>query len=340
MRQSVAFVAVLSGAAGLGALLVMPGRRTLDLAPQPADSSEHEPSAVPSSVIPAPPRTKDVAAAPQPTAPSHVHVDPGTSVACEEGMVLVDGVYCPYVGHRCEQMEDETRDLCASYATEALCEGALQRRRFCVDLHEYPNVAGVRPAVWVSFDDAKRACAIEGKRLCAAEEWELACEGTAMWPYPYGLTRDAAACNDHRPASQPDAARLDEPWTRGPELARVDGRLAAGAQPACISPFGVYDLTGNVEEWVEHANGHENEKPFRTARKGGSWARGKARCRPLDASEPSWHRAHDLGFRCCSDARGATAAVRSASATDRAPPSGRPAGSSGTKTRTVVLPRP
>lgn len=314
MRRNVAFVAVLSGAAGLGALLVMPGRRTLDIEPQAPPTARSD------APVAAPVRSSNAASASLGSAspaPSHAHLDPGSAAACGAGMALVEGVYCPYVGHRCAVFEDEARDLCASFAPEAICEGALQHRRFCVDLHEYPNVPGARPAVWVGFDDAKRACAIEGKRLCAAEEWELACEGTGMWPYPYGLARDASACNEHRGGPSAEAARLDDPWTRSAEVARLDGRLAAGAQPACVSPFGVYDLTGNVEEWVEHANGHENEKPFRTARKGGSWSRGKGRCRPIDASEPSWHRAHDLGFRCCSDARGTGPAVRKASSADR-----------------------
>ena len=298
MRRNLAFVGVLAVAAGLGAVLVMPGRRALDVAPPPEPP---EPAAAASSP-PAPPS----ASSPRPDrkAPAHVHIDPASGTACEQGTLLVDGVYCPYVGHRCAVFEDEARDVCATYSPEALCEGALQHRRFCIDVHEYPNVAGVRPAVWVSFEDARRACAAEAKRLCSAEEWELACEGTGMWPYPYGLSRDAAACNDRRGGPLPDAARLDDPWTRGAEILRVDERRPSGEQPACVSPFGVVDLVGNVEEWVEHANGQERQKPFRTARKGGSWARGKGRCRPIDASEPGWYRAHDLGFRCCSDAKG------------------------------------
>jgi sulfatase modifying factor 1 len=306
MRRNLAFVGVLAVAAGLGALLVMPGRRALDVAPPAPLGSRSAPSA---SAAPPPARTR--ASPPRPAAPAHVRVDPASSTACDPGMVLVDGVYCPYVGHRCAAYEDEAHDVCASYAPEAICEGALQHRRFCIDTHEYPNMPGVRPAVWVSFDDARRACAAEGKRICAAEEWELACEGTGMWPYPYGLSRDAEACNDHATGPSPDASRLDNPWTRGAEIVRTDRRQPSGAQPACVSPFGVVDLPGNVEEWVEHANGQDKAKPFRTARKGGSWARGKARCRPLDATEPGWYRAPDLGFRCCSDAKGGPSPVTS-----------------------------
>lgn len=325
MRQNVAFVVVLAAAAGVGALLVMPGRRTLE----PGDPP---PAGEPTAATSAPTmraRARPAPPPPEPSVPAHVHVDPASAKVCGEGMVLVDGTYCPYVGHRCAVFEDEARDVCATFAPEALCEGALQRRRFCIDAFEYPNVAGARPAVWVSFDDARRACAIEGKRLCAAEEWELACEGTGMWPYPYGLTRDASACNEHRSAPLAQDSKLDDPWARGAEIARTDARLASGAQPACVSPFGAADMTGNVEEWVEYANGREEGKPFKTARKGGSWAHGKGRCRPIDASEPGWYRASDLGFRCCSDAKGGAPAVTNGG-------SGLPTG----KKRVLVAPPP
>ena len=326
MRQNVAFVVVLAGAAGVGALLVMPGRRTIDVTP--ASTATEAPPEAPRPTPkprarPAPPPP------PEPTVPPHVRVDPGSATECAAGMVLVDGVYCPFVGHRCAVFEDEPRDICASFANEAICEGALQHRRFCVDVLEYPNMTGVKPAVWVSFDDAKRACAIEGKRLCAAEEWELACEGSGMWPYPYGLTRDANACNEHRPSAGADAAKLDDPWTRGAEIDRADGRHASGADPGCVSPFGVADMIGNVEEWVEHGNGNEKSKPFRTARKGGSWAHGKGRCRPIEASEPGWYRANDVGFRCCADAKSGAPPVSTSV----------PGGGSSGKKR-VVLPAP
>src|SRR5262249_12311363 len=152
-------------------LLVMPGRRSLDVTPAPPPSAEPSSPPAPAPSTERPPPASSAPA--PPAAPSYVRVDPEGATACEPGMILVDGVYCPYVGHRCARFEDEAHDVCATYALEAICEGGLLRRRFCVDVYEYPNIAGVRPAVWASFDDAKRACAVEGKRLCAAEEWEL-----------------------------------------------------------------------------------------------------------------------------------------------------------------------
>ena len=118
-------------------------------------------------------------------------------------MVLVDGIYCPYVGHRCLSYIDEAKDVCLRYAPEVLCEGRLQHRRYCIDVYEYPNLAGVRPAVMPDWNLARHACEVEGKRLCTVEEWEFACEGTEMWPYPYGTERDAEACNIDRSHTMP-----------------------------------------------------------------------------------------------------------------------------------------
>ncbi len=293
---------VLGAAAGVGALLVMPNRRS-GHASDSADFAE-EPEAT--HRLTAATRSGDSnVPIVQKKLPDHVRVDPNAARFCVTNMQLVDGVHCAYVGHRCERFVEEKKEICATYSADVICEGGLHRRRFCIDVYEYPNIVGARPAVWMSFEDAKRACAVEGKRLCSAEEWELACEGTSMWPHPYGRTAEIGACNVPLGASAagPNEANLGDPWKRTSEIARSDGRLVAGHMPTCVSSFGVADMTGNVEEWVTFANGNERQKPFNVARKGGSWLRGKGRCRPIDASEPRWYRASDLGFRCCTDAK-------------------------------------
>ncbi|MBK8257354.1 MAG: SUMF1/EgtB/PvdO family nonheme iron enzyme [Polyangiaceae bacterium] len=322
MRQSLAFAGVLAVAATAGALLVMPGRKEVML---PAASVAESATAQTARELPqaAPPRP-----APPSAPPSYVHIDPSSAQACGSGMVLVDGVHCPYVGHRCAAFDESVRDRCSTYAPEAICEGALQHLRFCVDVLEYPNIAGVRPAVWVGFNDAKRACAAEGKRLCAAEEWELACEGSSMWPYPYGLARRAEACNDLTVPPSERSKQLDDPWKRATLIAELDGRKPSGVMRECISPFGAKDMIGNVEEWVFHAAGNEDSKPFKTARKGGSFTSGKGRCRPIEASEPAWYRANDLGFRCCSDVAGSNGRAKTVNP------------NSGPLKKRVILPEP
>jgi len=226
-------------------------------------------------------------------------------------MVLVDGIYCPYVGHRCASYADEAHDVCDRYAPEVLCEGRLQRRRFCVDVFEYPNIEGVKPAVMVDFNDAERACASEGKRLCTVEEWEFACEGSQMWPYPYGIQRDKSACNIDQKVVEPELGAFSDPWKISSEVARLDQRAPSGSFPRCVSPFGVHDMTGNVDEWVDNKAGKQTEKPFRSSLKGGYWGPVRARCRPITSSHNEWFSFYQVGFRCCRDAKGGTRAVSS-----------------------------
>src|SRR5262249_42624372 len=142
------------------------------------------------------------------------------------------------------------------------------------------------PAAAVAFEDAERACATEAKRLCTTEEWEFACEGSQMWPYPYGLSRDDQACNIDRNAPPEGEAEL---------------RVRAGERSSCISPFGVRDLTGNVAEWTINPNGTKTQSPYRSALKGGSYGSGPARCR-TEVTHPLSYTAPDVGFRCCAAA--------------------------------------
>lgn len=48
---------------------------------------------------------------------------------------------------------------------------------FCVDVFEFPNKACELPFVWVPPTYAKKLCELQGKRLCAQWEWQLACRG-------------------------------------------------------------------------------------------------------------------------------------------------------------------
>jgi hypothetical protein len=218
-------------------------------------------------------------------------------------MVLVDGVYCPYVGHACRKYLHEERDVCERYAPEVLCEGRLTHRRYCIDLYEYPNLEGVVPAVMVDWTDARRACAVEDKRLCTVEEWEFACEGPQMWPYPYGLERDPTACNIDRTYTFPELESFSDAHQISEEVERLDKRVASGSMPRCISPFGVRDMTGNVDEWVFREDGKVDDRPYRSTLKGGYWGPIRARCRPNTSTHNEWFSFYQVGFRCCRDAK-------------------------------------
>jgi hypothetical protein len=149
--------------------------------------------------------------APAPSRPSASAVDPSPQVAasgaCGAGMILVDGDYCPDVAQTCLKWMDPPpyQNLrCAEYAKPTKCKVAKVPKRFCIDREEYTdgntkNDAGDDlPVVRKSWLDAKAICEARSARLCKESEWELACEGPDMSPYPYGWTRDSTVCNFDR----------------------------------------------------------------------------------------------------------------------------------------------
>ena len=239
--------------------------------------------------------------------PSPPPADPAPD-ACAEGMVLVEGDYCPVLGHVCLKRLEGEVERCAEYAAPPLCAGTIQKKRFCIDRFEYPNLEGVRPVVMVSWLEARAACESEGKRLCTGSEWTLACEGSERVPYPYGYTRDSSACNIDRPHPEVDADALIEPRAVASEVARLDQRVPSGQMARCKSSYGVQDMTGNVDEWVTNekhfgpppADG--SDKPFISALKGGYWGPVRNRCRATTTAHDEWFRYYEVGFRCCANA--------------------------------------
>ncbi|WP_394828036.1 formylglycine-generating enzyme family protein [Pendulispora albinea] len=168
---------------------------------------------------------------------------------------------------------------------------------FCIDRFEYPNVVGQNPIIVVTFHEAEALCKREQKRLCTENEWTFACEGEEARPYPYGYTRDDSACVMDRPwrpftegALQPRdgeraRAELDRLWQGEP----------SGARPKCRSPFGAYDMTGNVDEWTRSVN----PTGYSSILKGGYWGPVRARCRPSTRAHNEDFIDYQQSFRCC-----------------------------------------
>ncbi len=220
---------------------------------------------------------------------------------CPSGMVLVEGEYCPSVAHRCLNYLSVERDRCAEYAEGSRCIGTPVPMRFCVDQFEYPNVRGVKPVVAVTYRDAEATCAEQGKRLCTAREWTLACEGPDRLPYPNGRMRDETVCNYDKPYRLPNNDAYANPRLRAAEIKRLDQRVASGEMSECVSAYGVYDMTGNVDEWVLNESGSPDSRPYASGLKGGYWGPVRNRCRPMTVDHNEWHSGYQIGFRCCTD---------------------------------------
>jgi formylglycine-generating enzyme required for sulfatase activity len=83
------------------------------------------------------------------------------------------------------------------------------------------------------------------------------------------------------------------------ELEKLDQRVPAGSLEACVSPFGVHDMNGNINEWVELPG---KKYPDRSGLKGGWWGPVRGRCRPTVKFHKEDDYGYEEGFRCCKDA--------------------------------------
>ena len=134
--------------------------------------------------------------------------------------------------------------------------------------------AGVLPWVDVDLAGARAACATAGFSVCSAAQWQQACVGPELWPYPYGPGYVAGTCNDH--------------------VAGSGALEICGARPDCAGPTGIHDQNGNVWELTDDGQ-----------RRGASFKLTASMFRPeAGACEAGFVVAEgffgrDVGFRCC-----------------------------------------
>ena len=96
----------------------------------------------------------------------------------------------------------------------------------------YSDLGGTLPIYRVTWYGAKAFCEAAGGRLPTEAEWEYAARGTDGRIYPWGNTWD------------PLNAHTSIPVTT--EL----GPSGINHYPSGLSPFGLFDMAGNVAEWV------------------------------------------------------------------------------------------
>jgi hypothetical protein len=223
--------------------------------------------------------------------PSSRGLGAATSDKCAADMVLVDGQYCPAVQQQCLRWLDDAKlpfARCAVYAKPSRCLAPREAMRFCIDRDEYTPPQAQLPLNFSGFAKASALCAELGKRICSEAEWNFACEGEAMQPYPYGFER-RAVCNQDRYDLYEDAHRTT----------LRDLREPATARPACVSPFGVRNMTGNMDEPVRRRGG---VAPYNNALKGGWWLPAQNRCRFATTGHDDYYQGIQVGVRCCADA--------------------------------------
>ena len=165
-------------------------------------------------------------------------------------------------------------------------EAALTDGKAVVGTHEIP-------ATRMSWFAAKEACEAVGKRMCTEREWLTACQGAAAvdddgdgefaddmvegTTYPYSDFHAPGRCWDGKQGEQ---------WRP----------VYTGEMPGCASSDGVYDLTGNVEEWV-------GATPEAAVLMGGAYDTSKdhARCYRRNDTFGPGYASQRTGFRCCQD---------------------------------------
>lgn len=157
------------------------------------------------------------------------------------------------------------------------------------------------PQGYMSGDQAAQACAEAGKRLCTRDEWELACRGPENNIYPYGNTRQDGACNDSRtvhPAVEYFGTTEAWIWSELDHSCLnqlADGLDPAGANESCVTPGSVFDMMGNLHEWVSDPAG---------TFKGGFYVdtvlNGEG-CLYTTTAHSFTYWDYSTGFRCCYD---------------------------------------
>ncbi len=164
------------------------------------------------------------------------------------------------------------------------------------------SLQGAIPQGYLSGDQADAACRAASKRLCTESEWLTACRGEGRRDFPYGDRYEHGTCNvwrESHPSSllHGNAARYHDDPRNG--LVEIAGRTflqPTGAAPRCASAWGddaVFDMVGNLDEWVADPDG---------VFVGGFYARAsRAGCFARVGNHVRAYSDYSTGTRCCAD---------------------------------------
>lgn len=195
-----------------------------------------------------------------------------------------------------DRLETTRAEWSAWSATSAGDSATAEDRNRAEVADAWPEAIESWPASGLTLDEARAYAAARGMRLPTAREWIRIAAGTRAQPFPWGLARASAVANTVE-------LGLGRPVPTG--------TFEQGA-----SPDSVYDLLGNVAEWVEEpiasvGGGEADVRPLAWAM-GGSFATrlwkihepdGSGRTTVVQVDLDPGTRSADVGLRCVADAR-------------------------------------